>query len=197
MISLEKSAVTLLALLPFVLSPVACNERKSREPIPASPPARASAKPETAAALSPSVAPSASAPLASSLPVADESLAGQLVMGFYAIEQQSWRWTGPEFSVKLAVPPGAKEKGAILRLKFTVPKQRPTFALTGKVADAKTTKTYSKSGDYVFELEVPAAALTTDSVVAEFGIDKPFTPGGGDVRLLGVVATSVELLPKS
>lgn len=200
MISGAKPIAAVAALIPLVASIPACKERKSEQARPA--PAHVqTAAPIMTGVASPSVPPSASPAPASSVPFGDPALAGQLVKGFYSVENQSWRWTADEFSVRLAIPPEAKEKGALLRLKFTVPepviKQHPSFTLTGKLGDAQSSKTYSKAGDYLFEMEIPTKALSGDSALTEFTIDKPFKPGGGDIRVLGVVAASVELLGKS
>jgi hypothetical protein len=198
MSSAYKLGVATLVLVPISLC-AACRERKEdpMTSMPSQVPPAASTEVTTATASAQPPPP----PLTSTLALGDAAFAGQLVKGFYAIENGSWRWTAAEFSVRLAVPPGAREKGAVLRLKFTVPnpviEQHPSFTLTAKIADARTTKTYSKPGDYVFESKVPETALSGEAIVADFRIDKPFTPGGSDIRILGVAAVSIELSVKS
>lgn len=195
-------SIAALAALPLVVGASACRQRKTEQKTSAAMHIQSTGQVAPIAPGSPSVAPSASLrPLASNVPLGDPSFAGQLVKGFYAIENQSWRWTAGDFSVRLAIPDGAREKGALLRLKFSVPKpvldQHSSFVLTAKVGETQSTSKYSKPGDYVFDLDIQPAALSGDSVLAEFRIDKPFRPGGTDVRVLGVVALSIELSVKS
>lgn len=192
-----------LALWLVVLGAPACKEQKDETPPPpaALPPPAAPIPSATAPAPEPAP-PAAPAPpkLLSAVIVRDEAVAKQLVHGFYSVEDGSWRWTEQSFGVKLAVPPGAAEKGALLRLNFSLPKaavaQRPSVGVTGKVAESSTSKTFTKVGEQKLELVVPPAALAGESVVADFTVDKPFAPGGGDTRALGVVVVSVELVVK-
>ena len=169
------------------LAAPACREQKSE---PAQEAARAASLPAAASVV-------AHTGLQSVVRVGDESASGQLLSGFFNLEAGSWRWTAPAFSVKLAVPPGAAQKGAKLILDLALPDQlmakNPNLSVKVTVKDATTSKTFSHPGEQELELDVPAAAMSGDSVVAEFAVDKPFIPGGADGRTLGVVAKSVEL----
>jgi hypothetical protein len=146
------------------------------------------------------VSPPPPPPLVSVVPVGQEAFAGQLLSGFYDVEPGPWRWTKPSFSVRLAVPTGAAEKGGLLRLNFSLPKplisQRPTTTLKAKFGDAEISKTFKKEGDEGLERALPGSALTAEAVIAEFTVDKPFVPGGADTRTFGVIAVSVELVSK-
>jgi hypothetical protein len=138
--------------------------------------------------------------LASVVPLGTDTYARQLLKGFYDPGPNAWRWTEPSFGVRLAVPAQAAGKGAVLRLNFTLPKalisKNPKVTVTAKVGSAKASKAFTAEGEHLLELAVPAAALEAESIDAEFTVDKPFVPGAGDDRPLGVIAQSVELVTK-
>src|SRR6185369_284724 len=58
--------------------------------------------------------------LAPAIRMGDPKLAGQLVSGFHDIEAHAWRWSARKFSVLLATPKGAGQRGAVLTLNVTV-----------------------------------------------------------------------------
>lgn len=139
-----------------------------------------------------------SAPLAPMVHAADPKAAFQLVKGFYEIEQNAWRWTAREFSVTLRPPARADEKGAVLRLKLTVPEpviaKLKSVQLSARVGEATLEpETYSKPGEYIYARDVPASALGGDAVTVDFSLDKALPPGEVDQRELGIVVTSVGL----
>lgn len=139
--------------------------------------------------------------LAPMVHAADPKGAFQLVRGFHEIEQNAWRWTMREFVVTLRPPAQAAEKGAVLRLKFTVPEpviaKLKAITLAARVGGASLVpETYSKPGDYVYTRDVPASALAGDVVSVEFSLDKAIPPSPADQRELGVVVTSVGLETK-
>ncbi len=136
--------------------------------------------------------------LAPMVHAADPKAAFQFVKGFHEIEQNAWRWTMREFAVTLRPPAQAAEKGAVLRLKLTVPEpviaRLKMITLTARAGGtALAAESYSKPGDYVYTREVPASALAGDAVSVEFSLDKALPPGEVDQRELGVVVTSVGL----
>jgi hypothetical protein len=138
--------------------------------------------------------------LASVVRTGEESVASQLLRGFYQIEAGSWRWTAPNFSVELAVPSAAASKGGVLRMNFSVPEaliaQHQVVDVRARVGDVVTSRKVSGAGAHALELELPPAALSHETVVADFAVDQPFLPSGADRRSLGVVAISFELLSK-
>lgn len=141
------------------------------------------------------------APLVSIVQVKDPAASAQLVKGFYPVEAGAWRWTMKQFEVVLKPPPGAAENGAKLNLKLAVPE-----AIISKVGPvtlganinglALPPETYSKSGDYEYTRDVPAAALKGDAVAVQFSSDKGIGPTSDDARELSVIAVSVGLEPK-
>lgn len=139
--------------------------------------------------------------LASVVHVADPATSAQLLKGFYALEQNSWRWTAGAFSVALRPPAHASERGARLQVNLAVPevvlRRLGTLTLKASVGAAElSSETYSKPGDHVYSREVPASALGGNSVVVDFALDKTLVPGGGDERQLGVIVTTIGLEAK-
>jgi hypothetical protein len=180
----------------IVLAASACRERKDdAAPLPA---AQAST-PAPPPSPTPPAPPPAPPSLVAELSMADDTHAHQLVNGFYEKEGE-WRWTNVSFTVKLAVTATAREKGGILRLFFSTPKallaQNPSVTVKAKVGNSATSKTFTGAGDHKLELEVPTTELASDAVVADFSVAKPYTPGGGDIRVLGVITSAVELATK-
>src|SRR5579871_1344628 len=58
--------------------------------------------------------------LLSTIRMNDAAAVPQLLSGFYAVENNAWRWTSGKFSVSLRVPPAA-QNGATVALSFTIP----------------------------------------------------------------------------
>jgi len=141
------------------------------------------------------------APLASTVHTGDPQLSGQLLSGFYGIEQGAWRWTAQSFSVRLHPPAGTAQTGANLAFAFTIPdsmiQKLKTVTLSAEIAGtALAPETYSKGGAYTYKREVAANLLTGDAVRVDFKLDKSQPPSGGDQRQLGIVAGSFGLVPK-
>jgi hypothetical protein len=134
--------------------------------------------------------------LATVLHVADPRADQQLVSGFHAIEQNSWRWTEERFSVLLRPPRDAAQNGAVLYLKFNVPEavsqKLGAMALEATVAGTPLGKeSYTMPGEFTYSRETPAALLAGESVRVDFALDKSLPPGEHDQRNLGVIVTAV------
>ena len=145
--------------------------------------------------------PKAALPLVSSLKMNAPAAPAQLLKGFWAVESGSWRWTAGNFSVVLKTPPGASEKGGALMLAMVVSdavlKQVHSQSLTASIADKPLkTEKYDAGGNYTFSADVPASALTGDTVTVDFSLDNALPPGPSDRRELGVIATAVALESK-
>ncbi|MGD0496855.1 MAG: hypothetical protein ABSC23_00300 [Bryobacteraceae bacterium] len=126
----------------------------------------------------------------------------QLLKGFYGIEAGAWRWTARRFSVILLPPAGAAQNGASLEFRLTVPDS--VIAKLGRISlsasiggQAFPSATYSKTGDYAYTADVPAALLGGESVEVDFQLDGAMPPNPPELRELGVVAQSVELQTKT
>jgi hypothetical protein len=133
--------------------------------------------------------------------MSDPKTSAQLVSGFYSLENNNaWRWTAGNFSVRLGTPPGAGQSGASLSFSFSVPeaaiRKSKSVALSASINGmALKSMTYNAPGPYVFSADVPASALGGDSVKVDFALDKTMRPVG-DARDLGVIAISVGLAGK-
>ena len=137
--------------------------------------------------------------LASTVQMNDPHAAAQLLSGFYAIENNMWRWTAGKFSVQLRTPPAAPN-GATLALSFTIPDvviqklQKIRIAASINGMELKS-QAYDTAGPYTFSADVPASLLTGESVNVDFTVDKTMQPDG-DARALAIIANSVGLSPK-
>jgi hypothetical protein len=142
-----------------------------------------------------------SARIPTTVHMGDPRAAGQVVSGFYDIEDGAWRWTGKQFVVELGTPLGAAGRGATLELQFSIPpvviQKNPSITLSASVdGNLLPSETYTKPGDYVYKKDVPASLMSAESVKVAFEVDKTMTPGGADSRVLGVVATTASLVRK-
>ncbi len=131
----------------------------------------------------------------SALKMNDPSAKAQLTKGFYPLEGGSWRWTAGNFSVTLKTPPGAAQKGATLTLRLTasdaVLKQVHSQTLVASVGGtALKSEKYVDSGSHTFTADIPASALTGDTVTIDFSLDNSLPPAV-DKRELGVIVSSV------
>lgn len=136
--------------------------------------------------------------LVTTVHVADAHASAQLVSGFYAVEQNAWRWTARRFSVLLRAPRGATRKGAVLNLKLTVPDpviaRLQSVTLTASIQGAALgSETWMKPGDYVFSKTVPSSLLAGEAVKVNLELDKAMPPSQTDQRELGIIVSSVGL----
>jgi hypothetical protein len=139
--------------------------------------------------------PVAASPIVSSLKMSDPSAKDQLTKGFYTLEADAWRWTAGSFSVTLKTPPGAAQKGATLTLALTVSdivlKQVHSQTLAASVGGtALKSEKYTDAGSHTFTANIPATALTGNTVTIDFSLDNSLPPGV-DQRELGVIVSSV------
>jgi len=139
--------------------------------------------------------------MSSMINVADPSTATQLVSGFHAVEQNTWRWTMKKFSVVVKPPMGSDQKGATVRLKIFVPDDQinrlgPMTLSCDVNGTQLEPETFSKPGDTLYSRPVPPEALKGSSVKITFALDKARQPDAVDGRELGVVASLVGLQPR-
>lgn len=141
-------------------------------------------------------------PALSVLQVAHPRAAAQLLSGFYGVEQNAWRWTMGKFAVILMPPLSAPQKGAWLELTFVLPQSvlslRQSVTLAAAVEDtALPPETYATPGSHTYRREVPAAALSAGTPVkVSFTLDKFAKSGELETRELGLVVTTIGLLPR-
>jgi len=139
--------------------------------------------------------------LSSVVTMSDPHSAFQLLSGFHSVEAGAWRWTERQFAISLARPLHAKQSGAALFVKLTVPpptiQTLKSITLSATVGGAALPpETYTVPGDYIYRREVDAQALTSDPVRVDFRLDKAIPPGSVDRRELGVVVLAVGLEPR-
>ena len=136
--------------------------------------------------------------LATVLVMSDPRCAQQLLNGFYALEQNQWRWTAGKFSVMLRPPRNAAQQGATLKLKLHIPdvtvEKLKSTTLSGSAGGvALAPETYSKTGDYVYARDIPGSALNGESVRLDFVLSKAVPPGSTDLRELGIIVNMIGL----
>jgi hypothetical protein len=162
----------------LALAPSGCKQKKS----------------ETGAGTAP-------APMASIVRMNDSRVAGQLLSGFYGIENGAWRWTAKQFTLALATPAGAAQRGAVLELKLTVPpvtiQRLQKVELSANVnGSALPAETYTEPGQFSYRREISGAVLAGNSARIAFQLDKAMAPSGADLRELGVIVSSASLQAK-
>ena len=133
--------------------------------------------------------------------MADPKTAIQLLKGFHAVEQNTWRWTMGKFSMTLKAPPGAAQNGATLTAKFTVPevvieKVKSTTLVASIGGKQVGSATYNATGEYMFTADVPASIFNSEAVMVDFALSNFMQGTAGDNRELGLVATTISLEPK-
>lgn len=134
--------------------------------------------------------------LASVVHMADPKIVPQLLRGFHGVEGNAWRWTMGKFAVTLRPPLNAPQKGATLVAKFAIPdsviSRTKSVTLSASVNGVSLPpEKYTKAGDFVYSRDVPATALSVDSVTAEFSLDKFLASGAVEQRELGLVVSSI------
>lgn len=139
--------------------------------------------------------------LASVVATADPHAGKQLISGFYAVEQNSWRWTAGRFAVLLRPPRTAAVNGAILQLKFALPEgalsRMKGVSLSAYVNGTPlASQTYTQAGQFVYNRDIPPNLLTGEVARVDFSLDKTIAPNAADRRELGVVVSMVGFQPK-
>lgn len=131
--------------------------------------------------------------------MADLHTTRQLVSGFYQLEAGAWRWTAKDFKVLLKVPENAAQKGAVLTLQGSLPEaelRNGPVTIEASVGGAPLPpKTFSKQGELIYRVDVPASALRSPKIIANFTVDKVFQIPE-DKRQLGIVASVFSLRVK-
>ncbi len=136
--------------------------------------------------------------------MSDRTKADQLISGFYGVEgsggDSAWRWTGPDFSLALAPPPGARH-GARLLLRLYFPETQiqklGPMTLTAFVdGEPLAPETYDKSGTYDFVRDVPACLLDSNVLPVSFSFDRYTPKSETDGRDLGAVMLMAALEAK-
>jgi hypothetical protein len=133
--------------------------------------------------------------------VDDPRAEAQLVGGFYSLEGNTWRWTAGKFSVNLRPPSRGAQEGARLELRLNIPdvvfRQMGAVTLSATAGGSSLApQKYTEAGDYVYARDVPAGALSGDSVSIQFATDKAIPAGKLEKRELGLIVSSIGLVSK-
>ncbi len=139
--------------------------------------------------------------LSSSIQVADQRTASQLLNGWYQVEGNAWRWTAQHFAAVLWPPPGSDRLGATLEFRLYVPAIVISLLKAVTIAAAIpglrfSPETYSQPGDYIYKGDIGPGVLSSDSVRVNFTLEKAILPGQLDGRELGVIARALSLETK-
>jgi|SRR5579863_5678451 len=131
----------------------------------------------------------------------DPNAAVHFEKGFYAVEENAWRWTGKEFSVDLSPPLHSSEKGAQLVMKLAVPdaviQKLSSVELSASIGGYKLEpQNYTMAGQYTYTRDIPADKLQGDPVRIDFAVNHTLPPTDTDVRELGVIVSQVGLVAK-
>ncbi len=136
--------------------------------------------------------------LSADLKMSDRSSASQLIMGFYGVEHDQWRWTAHRFAVVLPPPSGSERSGARLRLQLYIPdsqiKKLGPMTLTADVGDVSLgSETFTDAGAVLYSRDVPAGLLVTELLPVVFTFNKAAAASNADRRELAAVVTEVSL----
>jgi len=131
--------------------------------------------------------------------MADLHTQKQLLRGFYQLEAGAWRWSEKDFSVMLKVPEGASKNGGVLTLQGSLAPecvQNGPLEISSHVGDQTLEKkSFSKPGEIIYRVDVPASALTTPLIAAEFSLSSTHRVPG-DARDLGIITSVIGLRAK-
>jgi hypothetical protein len=132
--------------------------------------------------------------LASIIHTADPRASGQLLSGFYGVEDIA-RWTKSKFSLELRVPSTPPLSDPALLMRLFIPDDEmarlKSIALSASVNGvALPPQSFTSSGTHIYVQSVPAAALNRSPARVDFALDKWMPPGSfnpNEDRELGVV----------
>jgi hypothetical protein len=134
----------------------------------------------------------------STLEMADPAIAGQLVVGFYPVEENSFRWVAPKFSVALKPPQNGSRNGARLTVHLYLPeveiKETGAVTLSAEVNEKCIgSQVFSRAGRFDFIQDLPAGIVDTNVLSVQFAFDKSMEPSSADERELAGVITGIEI----
>lgn len=138
--------------------------------------------------------------LVATIPIGNPKFEAQLKSGFHQIEEGGWRWAASKFVVEIKAPFASQKLGATLTLKGSLPEV--LYSKTGPIQlSAKLNSTvlpplkFKQAGDFVYEVEVSAKAMTASHILIEFTADKFLPPNTlpNDGRELALIVTSISL----
>lgn len=130
--------------------------------------------------------------------MADPAIASQLLSGFYAIENNSWRWVARNFSVALKPPPSISAGGHLVVELYLaeneIQKLGPVTLTAAINGTSIGSETFQKAGHYNFTRNLSAQVLDTNILPVQFCFDKSMATVS-DRRDLAAVIAGIALLP--
>ncbi len=134
----------------------------------------------------------------STVRLGDPAMAPQLLTGFHAIEEKSWRWTKSRFSVRLGMPLLEVGENLVFVLQFSLPASllKHTNEITVSPALNKVglpSRTYAQEGNQRYEAAVPPQLMRQEQLTATVQVSPYATPGVLDQRELGMIVLSIGL----
>jgi hypothetical protein len=149
-------------------------------------------------------------PTASYLAMSAPEAATHLMLGFYELEQDQWRWIGPRAMAVLRAPNSGAMRGSeperdrdlrgqtdpvtgtpstVFELSFHIPDAAPARTITVSL-DGKplASQTYPGPGGYT--LRAPATVTLGQAVTIEISVDRVLS-AAGDARELGIIVTAL------
>ena len=124
-------------------------------------------------------------PRLSYLRMNDPEAAGQLLSGFYDVEQNAWRWMGEQGAVVLQTPYHPTRFEMTFFLPDTAPARRITVAINGRVVASQL---YPGPGRYTLTVPVEVCGVAQVTVAVDQGFQAP-----GDPRRLGIIVQELGL----
>ena len=144
------------------------------------------------------VAKSDDSSVASILNMADPATERQLISGFFAVEGNSWRWTGPAFVVLLKAPRRVDRTSVELVVRLFIPatqiQKLGAMTLSVDVDGVPLSpETFTKSGEFIFRRILPPSGRFAGVLPVNFSFDKAAPPSAQDERELSAIVTSISL----
>jgi tRNA (mo5U34)-methyltransferase len=109
----------------------------------------------------------------------------QLLHGWHALEQSSFRWTERRFSVEVRHPPSAAF--TVLRFDFRLPGPGPVTLSAAINGTAVPPATFTTAGEHSYHIRLPREALATSPIRIDFTADQCLTAPAVDQRELALL----------
>ena len=134
----------------------------------------------------------------SAINTADPATEKQLISGFFDVEENRWRWTGPAFSALLKSPEGIEWNGAKLVVHLFIPATQIQKLGVMKLSmdidgDPLKPEIFTTAGEHTLSRDLQPNTKSSGVLPVNFSFDKTAPPSGSDARELGAIITSISL----
>lgn len=127
-------------------------------------------------------------PTASYLTMAAPEAEDHLLLGFYQLEQNQWRWIGPRAMAVLRAP-DSEAGSTLFELSVHIPETAPARIVTIHL-DGKPLASETYPGPGTYTLRAAATVTPSQAVTVEISVDQAFRVAG-DSRDLGIIVTGL------